>query len=163
MEALLRAKGLWQCTQVLPEYFMTTLETLTLKKKDEVKNKFDKALGTIQCFLDPTCKSIAQGSVESARILYQLYLLTILYNTKLKERYLDLDDYVKSIRAVWRWLKDVLLSSWLFMGLTPSFGTQRRILNSRKHLCMEILKKDLTRSFKTLSWTSTTTARTSSG
>jgi hypothetical protein len=81
---------------------MTTLETLTLKKKDEVKNKFDKALGTIQCFLDPTCKSIAQGSVESARILYQLYLLTILYNTKLKERYLDLDDYVKSIRAVWR-------------------------------------------------------------
>jgi len=59
MKALLRAKGLWQCTQVLAQEFMTTLGTLTLKKKDEIETKFDKALGTIQCFLDPTCKKFA--------------------------------------------------------------------------------------------------------
>jgi hypothetical protein len=54
MEALLRAKGLWKCTQVLAQDFMTTLGTLVLKKKDEIETKFDKALGTIQCFLDPS-------------------------------------------------------------------------------------------------------------
>jgi hypothetical protein len=47
MEALLRAKGLWKCTQVLAQDFMTTLEPLTLKEKDEIETKFDKALGTI--------------------------------------------------------------------------------------------------------------------
>ena len=64
MEALLRAKGLWKCTQVLAQDFMTTLEPLTLKEKAGIETKFDKALGTIQCFLD-------QGSVGRARILYQ--------------------------------------------------------------------------------------------
>jgi len=29
------------------------------------------------------------------------------------------------------------------MGLPPSFGTQRRILESRKDLSMDIIKKDL--------------------
>ena len=59
MEALLRAKGLSKCTQVLAQDFMTTLEPLTLKEKDEIETKFDKALGTIQCFLDPTYKETA--------------------------------------------------------------------------------------------------------
>jgi hypothetical protein len=58
MEALLRAKDLWKCTQVLAQDFMTTLEPLTLKEKDEIETKFDKALGTIQCFFDPTFKEI---------------------------------------------------------------------------------------------------------
>ena len=48
MEALLRAKGLWKCTQVLAQDFMKTLEPLTL-----------------QCFLDPTCKEIARGSLTA--------------------------------------------------------------------------------------------------
>jgi len=64
--------------------FMTTLEPLTLNKKDEIETKFDKALGTVQCFLDPTCKENdrgsltaqkcledIQGSLGRARILYQ--------------------------------------------------------------------------------------------
>jgi hypothetical protein len=42
---------------------MRTLGTLTLKKKDEIKTKFLKALGTVQCFLDPTCKEIDRGSL----------------------------------------------------------------------------------------------------
>jgi hypothetical protein len=44
---------------------MTTLETLTLKEKDEMETKFDKALGNIQCFLDPTCKGIARENLTS--------------------------------------------------------------------------------------------------
>jgi hypothetical protein len=61
MEALLRSKGLWNGTQVLAQDFMTTLGALTLKEKDEIETKLDKALGTIQCFLDSTCKEIARG------------------------------------------------------------------------------------------------------
>ena len=37
---------------------MTKFGTLTLKEKDEIETKFDKALGTIQCFFDPTFKEI---------------------------------------------------------------------------------------------------------
>jgi hypothetical protein len=44
MAALLRAKGLWKCTQVLAQVFMTTLGTLTLKEKYKIETKFDKAL-----------------------------------------------------------------------------------------------------------------------
>jgi hypothetical protein len=47
MEALLRVKDLWKCTQVLAQDFMKTLEPLTLKERDEIETKFDKALGTI--------------------------------------------------------------------------------------------------------------------
>jgi len=65
MKALLRAKGLWKCTQVLAQDFMKTLEPLTLKERDEIESKFDKALGTIQFFLDPTCKEIARGSLTA--------------------------------------------------------------------------------------------------
>ena len=32
MEALVRAKGLWKCTQVLAQDFMTTLETVRREK-----------------------------------------------------------------------------------------------------------------------------------
>jgi hypothetical protein len=53
MEALLRAKALWKCTQVLA--------SLSLKEKDEIETNLDKALGTVQCFLDPTYKEIDQG------------------------------------------------------------------------------------------------------
>jgi len=47
---------------------MTTLEPLTLKEKDEIETKFDKALETIQCFLHPTCKEIARGSLTAKDI-----------------------------------------------------------------------------------------------
>ena len=46
MEALLEARNLWKCTQVLAEDFMITLGTVTLKEKDEMETKFYKALGT---------------------------------------------------------------------------------------------------------------------
>jgi hypothetical protein len=65
MEALLRAKGLWKCTQVLAQDVMTTLGTLIVKEKDEIETKFDKTLGTIQCFVDRTCKEIARGSLTA--------------------------------------------------------------------------------------------------
>jgi hypothetical protein len=47
---------------------MTLLEILTLNKKDEIETTFDKALGSIQCFLDPTCKEIAPGSLTAKDI-----------------------------------------------------------------------------------------------
>jgi len=110
MEALLRAKGLWKCTQVLAQDFMTTLEPLTLKEKDEIETKFDKTLGTIQCFLDSTCKEIARGSLTAKNVwktlkdplegqdsYTKIYLLTLLYTAKLEERSLDVDGYVKSM------------------------------------------------------------------
>ena len=163
MEALLRAKGLWKCTQVLAQDFMKTLEPLTLKERDEIETKFDKALGTIQCFLDPTCKEIARGSLtakdvwktlkdqlEGQESYTKIYLLTLLYTTKLEEGSLDVDGYVKSMEAIWRRLNDVklelpqeLVVLMTLMGLPPSFGTQRRILESRKDLSMDIIKKDL--------------------
>jgi hypothetical protein len=39
MEALLRAKRLWNCTQVLAQDFVTTLGTLTLMEKDKIETK----------------------------------------------------------------------------------------------------------------------------
>jgi len=144
---------------------MTTLGNLTLKEKDEIETKFDKALGTIQCFLDPTCKEIARGrltakdvrktlkdQLEGQEYYTNIYLLTLLYTTKLEEGSLDVDGYVKSMEAIWRRLNDVNLKLpeefvvlMTLMGLPPSFETQRRILESRKDLPMEIFKKELRR------------------
>jgi hypothetical protein len=162
MEALLTAKGLWKCTQVLAQDFMTTMGTLTLKEKDEIETKFDKVLGTIQCFLDPTCKEIDQASLtakdasktlkdqEGQESYSKIDLLTLLYTTKLEARSLDVDGYVKSMEAIWRRLNDIndklpeeLVVLMTLMGLRPSFGTQGRILESRKDLSMEIVKKNL--------------------
>ena len=85
----------WKCTQVLAQDFMNTVGTLTLKEKDEIETKFDKALGTIQCFFDPTCKEIDRGSFaakdfwktlkdqfEGQDSYTKIYLLTLLYTTK---------------------------------------------------------------------------------
>ena len=44
---------------------MTTLGIFSLKEKDEMETKFVKVLGTIQRFLDPTCKEIARGSLTA--------------------------------------------------------------------------------------------------
>jgi hypothetical protein len=140
MEALLRAKDLWKCTQFLAQDFMKTLEPLTLKEKDEIETKFDKALGTIQCFLDPTCKEIAGGSLTAKNVwktlkdqsegqesYIKIYLLTLLYATKLEKRSLDVDGYVKSMEAILRRLNDVnlklpeelvVLMTWVFLHLS---------------------------------------------
>jgi hypothetical protein len=64
-EALVKAKDLSKCNQVLAQDLMTTLGTLILKEKDEIETKFDKALGTVQCFLDPTCNKIARRSLTA--------------------------------------------------------------------------------------------------
>jgi len=63
METLVRPKGLRKGTQVLGQEFMLTLGTLILKYKDEIETRFDKILWTIHCFLDPTSKEIARGSL----------------------------------------------------------------------------------------------------
>ena len=54
------------------------------------------------------------------------------------------------MEAIWSRLNDVnlelpegLVVLMTLMGLPPSFGTQRRILESRKDLSMELVKKDL--------------------
>jgi hypothetical protein len=142
---------------------MTALGTLSLKEKDEIETKFDTALGVIQCFLDPTCEEIARGNLtakdvwktikdqlEGQESYAKIYLLTLLYTTNLEEGSPDVDGYVKSMRAIWRRINDVNLEFseelavlMTLMGLPPSFGTQRRILESRKDLSMEIIKKYL--------------------
>jgi hypothetical protein len=142
---------------------MTTFGTLTLKEKDEIETKFDKALRTIQCFLDPNCKKIDRGSftakdvwkrlkdqLEGQESYTNICLLILLYTTKLEEGSLDVDGHFKSMEDIWRRLNDVNLKLpeeltvfMTLMGLPPSFGTQRRILESRKDLSMEIIKKNL--------------------
>ena len=86
------------------------MKTLTLKERDEIETKFDKALGTIQCILDPTCKEISREGLtakdvwetlkfqlEGQESYTKIYLLTLLYTTKLEEGSLDVDGYVKSM------------------------------------------------------------------
>jgi hypothetical protein len=38
-----KANGLWKYAHIFAQDFMTTLGTLTLKEKDEIETKFDKA------------------------------------------------------------------------------------------------------------------------
>jgi hypothetical protein len=54
------------------------------------------------------------------------------------------------MEAIWRRLNDVnlklteeLVDLMTLMGLLPSFGTQRRILESRKDISMKIIEKYL--------------------
>jgi hypothetical protein len=79
-----------------------TLGTLTLKERDDIETKFNKALGTIHCFLDSTCKKIGRGNLTA-----KTYLLILLYTNELKELYLEVDNYVKSIVLK---IKQVLLN-----------------------------------------------------
>jgi hypothetical protein len=51
---------------------MTTLGNLTLKEKNEIETKFDPALGTLQCFLGPTCKEIARG-IHTAKDVWKTF------------------------------------------------------------------------------------------
>jgi len=69
------------------------------------------------------------------RMSYQDLFTDLLYTTKLEERSLDVDGYVKSIEAIWKRLDDInlelpegLVVLMTLMGLPPSFGTQRRAL-----------------------------------
>ena len=90
---------------------MTILGTLTLKEKDQIKTKFDKALGAIQCFLDPTCKEIAQerltakdawktlkDQLEGKESYTKIDSLTLVYTAKVEEGSLDVDGCVKSMK-----------------------------------------------------------------
>jgi hypothetical protein len=152
MEALLSAKGPWKCTQVLAQDFMTTLGALALKEN----------------FLDPTCKEIARGSptpkdvwetlkdqLKGQESYTKLYYLPLLYMTKLEEGFLDVDGYVKSMGAVSGELKDVnlklsqeLVVLMTLTGLPPSFGTQRRILESRKDFLLRLPRKTCNKKLK---------------
>ena len=126
--------------------------------RDQVR----QSTGTIQCFLNPTCKEIDRCSLtakdawktlkdqlEEQESYTKIYLLTLLYTAKLEEGSLDVDGYVNSMQASWRRLNDVnlklpeeLVVLMTLTGLAASFGTQRRILESRK---------EATRSFETQS------------
>ena len=93
-----------------------------------------------------TLKDQLEGQESHTKI----YLLTLLYTTKQEEGSLDVYGYVKSIEAIWRRLNDVNLELpeeivvlMTLMGLLPSFGSQIRLLESRKDLSMDIIKKDL--------------------
>ena len=88
--------------------------------------------------------------MEGQESYTKIYSLTLLYTTKPEEGSRDVDGYVKSMEAIWRRLNDVnlelpeeLVVLMTLMGLPLSFGTQRRILESRKDLSMDIIKKDL--------------------
>jgi hypothetical protein len=80
----------------------------------------------------------------------KIYLLTLLYTTKLEEGSLNVNGCVKSMEAIWRRLNGInlklpeeLVVLMTLMGLPPSFGTQRSILESRKGLSIKIVKTDL--------------------
>jgi hypothetical protein len=93
--------------------------------------------------------------LEGQESYTEIYLLTLIYTTKLQEGSLvaiwrRLNAYVKSMEAIWRRLNDAnlklpeeLVVLMTIMCLLPSFGTQRRILESRKDLSMEVIKQDL--------------------
>ena len=85
---------------------------------------------------------------RNCKNLTKIYLLILFYTTKLEEGSLDVHGYVNSKQAIWRRLNDVnltlpekLVVIMTLMGLPPFIGTQRRILESRKDLFMEIIKK----------------------
>ena len=80
-----------------------------------------------------------EDQLEGQESFIKIYLLTLLYATKLEEGSLDVDGYVKSMEAIWRRLNDVnmklpenLVVLMTPMGLRPSFGTQRIFLKSQK-------------------------------
>jgi len=56
-------------TQVLAQDFMTALATVTLKEKDEIETKFDKALKTIRSNLQGDClrKPYCQRCLEDIK------------------------------------------------------------------------------------------------
>ena len=136
MEVLLKAKSLWKCTQVLAQDFMTTLGTLSLKEKDEIETKCDKALGIIPCFLDQTCKETAGGRPLKDQLQGQesdtkFYSLPLLYITKLEEGSFNVNGYVKSMEPIWKRFNDVnmnvpeeLVILRTLVGLLSSFETQ---------------------------------------
>jgi len=68
MKALLTTNSLWKCTQIFAECFMITLGALTLKEKDEIETKFDKALVSIECFLNSTSKMTAKAIVSDKKV-----------------------------------------------------------------------------------------------
>jgi hypothetical protein len=75
---------------------MTTLGTLTLKEKDEIETCKETARGSL------TAKDIwktLKDQLEGQESYTKICLLTLLYTTKLKEGSLDVDGYVKSIKA----------------------------------------------------------------
>ena len=172
MKALLRVKGLCKCTQVLAQDFMTTLGSLTFKEKDEIETKFDKALGTIQCFLDPACKDIARG--RHSRISWK--------GKNLLSRFIYW-PFSTQPRISWRrWLRQVNGShlektqwrqyetSWESCRPHDTYGSSS-VFRDPKNIS-EISKgtfygdyqeRPTTRSLKTQSWASSTTARTYSG
>ena len=110
--------------------------TLTLKKKDEIETKFDKSLGTIQCFLDQTCKETAGGRPLKDQLQGQesdtkFYSLPLLYITKLEEGSFNVNGYVKSMEPIWKRFNDVnmnvpeeLVILMTLVGLLSSFETQ---------------------------------------
>ena len=86
-------------------------------------------------------------SLEWQESWIKIYSLSILCTSKLEEKSLDVDGYVKSMEGIWRRLNDVnlklpedLVVLMTLMGLFPSFEAQRRILESWKDLSMEIIK-----------------------
>ena len=75
--------------------------------------------------------------MEGQESYNKIYLLTLLYTTKLEEGSLDVDGYVKSIEAMWRRLNDVKLE------LSEELVVLVTLIECRKDLSMDIIKKDL--------------------
>ena len=58
---------------------MTNLRILTLKEKEEMETKFDKALRIILCFLDRARKEIApRGSLAAKNVWDNLQAVSII-------------------------------------------------------------------------------------
>jgi len=144
--ALLRAKSLCKCTKFLAQDLLTTLELSLSRRKTrsrpsstkhlELSNVFSIQLARGRFTAKDVWKTL-KDQLERQECYIKMYLLTLLYTTNLEEESLDVDGNVKSMEAIWRRLNDVnlklpeeLFVLMTLMGISPSFGTQRRILES---------------------------------
>jgi hypothetical protein len=122
---------------------MKTLGTFFLKEKDEIETKISR--GSLP---DKDVWETLKNQLQGQESYTEIHLMTFLYATKLKEDSLDVNCHVKSIQAVCRRFNDVDLKLpeklVVFISLVSPllfFGTQRRILESRKEFPWRLSRK----------------------
>jgi len=106
IKGVLRAKGQWHCAQQAYEEVVAMLGMLSEKEIFDLETQFHKALGTVLCNVDHTCKEMIRDctsaqetwdylkeQLEGKERYTKIYLLQVLYNTRLYEKSLETDAY----------------------------------------------------------------------
>ena len=101
IEGVLRAKGQWYCVQQTFEEVVVSMLGMLSEKE-----KFDHPLGIALCNVDHTCKEMIRDctsaqetwdylkeQLEGKERYTKIYLLQVLYNTRLYEKSLETDAY----------------------------------------------------------------------